>query len=546
MTTRKHLPLSDRFELDGIVYEYDVIDRRRGRMHFSSNGEGLKEIDFEDTPAAFQRYVANTAAEYAAVEIIEKYLGKRISARRWQDYLTAWRYLHTGDSAFFKYCLGIVFDYHALDVELAQTLLLGMTRARYSSTSALVHFDCTGASGAGKNDLVNRIVALVPEIYLDLYSSVSPTALQYETLIIEEDGKRRTRKRTDKERYKGKIIVITEVADAAGFTALKALAETEEGAEFTHMATVNGGAVRMTIVGPRCVITTSVEGVNDAQIKRRFIHTSVSDDSKDNVLDKLAIAQEIVFEEKDIRDDLRTAVARAGIDLVFTTGGVTFETMNTETRRLLERLNVLFSQAGYSITNIKQFFTLCQCSALWKRFQRGYTRIEVEDVCESWFLLATFERETITKTSKSGVATLRAIKELCDEYDAEYETRKIKYEGEKAARPTRTDIAKASIVGQVTVYRLLRTKENAAGALGELLELGYVTSNYCNNQTVFELTERGELVLKPVPDAVSIGDKDYKPIEPNEVGEPGALEPVSLEHVLRAYYPEGDETKAFK
>ncbi|MGZ4929321.1 MAG: hypothetical protein ACXV76_13795, partial [Halobacteriota archaeon] len=333
-TTLRHLPLCDCFELDDIVYEYDVIDRERGRIHFSSNGEGFREIDFEETPAAFQQYAANSAAKQATIEIVEKYLGKRISERHEQAYLTAWRYLHTGDNAFFKYCLGIVFDYHALDVELAQTLLLGMTRARYSSTSALVHFDCTGASGAGKNDLVNRIVALIPEIYLDLYSSVSPTALQYETLVTQEDGKGRTWRRTNKERYKGKIIVVTEVADSAGFTALKALAETEEGAEFTHMATVNGGAVRMTIAGPRCVITTSVEGVNDAQVKRRFIHTSVSDDSEDNVLDKLSIAQEIVFEEKDIRDDPRTAVAQAGIDLVFTTGGVTFETMDMETRRL--------------------------------------------------------------------------------------------------------------------------------------------------------------------------------------------------------------------
>jgi hypothetical protein len=57
---------------------------------------------------------------------------------------------------------------------------------------------------------------------------------------------------------------------------------------------------------------------------------------------------------------------------------------------------VLLLPAGYGITSIKQFFTLCEFLALWKRFERGYTRIEPEDVQEAWFLLATFERETIT------------------------------------------------------------------------------------------------------------------------------------------------------
>lgn len=126
----------------------------------------------------------------------------------------------------------------------------------------------------------------------------------------------------------------------------------------------------MTITGPRCVIITSVDGVNDAQIKRRFIQTSVSEDSEKNLLEKLEIAQEIVFEDKDIRDDQRTRIAQAGIDIIFSTRDVVFE-IEHEARELIKHLNILFVKVGYGITNIKQFFTLSQCSARWKRFHRG-------------------------------------------------------------------------------------------------------------------------------------------------------------------------------
>ncbi len=46
---------------------------------------------------------------------------------------------------------------------------------------------------------------------------------------------------------------------------------------------------------------------------------------------------------------------------------------------------------------------------LCERKLRGYCRIEVADVQEAWFLLATFEREMITKTSEEGVRTLNGI-----------------------------------------------------------------------------------------------------------------------------------------
>jgi hypothetical protein len=184
-----NIPLDDRFEVDGTVYEYDIISRERGRLHFGTNGDSLTEIDFIDTPEDFKQHLAQRAHEKATIPIIGAHIGRKIEASRVEDYLTAWQYVHTGENAFLKFCAGLVFDYRALDRELTQTLLLGMTRAAYSSVSALAHFDCTGASDAGKNDLVNRVVALIPPHYLELFSTISPTALQYETLVREIDGK---------------------------------------------------------------------------------------------------------------------------------------------------------------------------------------------------------------------------------------------------------------------------------------------------------------------------------------------------------------------
>jgi hypothetical protein len=54
----------------------------------------------------------------------------------------------------------------------------------------------------------------------------------------------------------------------------------------------------MTITGPRSVITTSVEGVNDPQVKRRFIHGSVSEDTLENKETKLRLLRRFLMSAK--------------------------------------------------------------------------------------------------------------------------------------------------------------------------------------------------------------------------------------------------------
>src|SRR5665647_418190 len=511
---------------EGLINCADA-DERLDRDTFLKVKDALRRegLISDESPTSYKENVE------AATRIIEAHLGRKIGLNEAGHYAEALRYLHTSDNAFLKYCVDITKDYHALDSELTQTILLSTTRMSYSSVSALNHLDCTGKTGAGKNDLVNRCMALLPPRYVEIISTASPTVLYYATIDRQYDDKGKLVKvGVNKERYKHKIICITEVSDAAGYSALKALAEIEESEEHTHMATVMGKDVTMTITGPRCVITTSVEGVKDEQVKRRFIHTSVSEDSADNKLEKLKLIQGVLLGEKDIRDDPRVKVACAGIDLIFanSAGGVVFEPFTDETTALLTYLNELFLRFRYSITNIKQYFTLCQCLALWKRFERDSTRIEVSDLCEAWFLLSTFERETITKTTREGIAVLKAILDKSEEYDL----------NNSEDRPARGEIVKASGVGQAQVYRLLSAKPDETGKLGELLELGYVAHKYADNQTQIELTVLGEAVLKDIPKSAKLEgyDEPYEPIEPIMVGKP--LKDTSIEglqNILKRY-----------
>ncbi len=544
-------PLSDRIVLDGVAYEWEAVSRADGLFRLSIDGADLKDTPFKDFPTPLQDDVLNKAASKVIIPVIERHIGQHIESIHKDEYVEAWIVLHTKGNAFLKQCIGLVMDYHALDAELIQMIFLGMSRARYSSVSALAHFDCTGESGAGKNDLVSNIIACVPRQYVDLFSTVSPTALQYHTLKRETDRRGNLITRTDKNRFSGKIVCITEVADATGFPALKALAETDETADFTHSATVNGEAIDMTIAGPRCVITTSVEGVKDTQVKRRFIHASVSPDALENKLEKLALVEEILLEQKDIRKDPRLKVAQAGINILFSTNDVDFRPIQKDALKLLKYLDNVFLKAGYSLTNIKQFFTLAECSAEWNRLVRGYCRIEVEDVQVAWYLLSNFERETITKTTNHGIATLRAIKELCEDYDQEFtESREDpsydydKMEGvslwDVPKRPTRADIVKAVDVPQPTVYRLLQLASKKDNTQGELLELGYVTSESQNNKTVFELTALGQTVLIEVATKAVIDGVTYTPIEPLEVPD---VEPLLARQIIRFFtdFQEGEK-----
>lgn len=519
----RYYPLAGRETIGSETYEWDFVSKSLGTLHYGVNGETLRMVQLKQTADEFRDFVQRHALARAdssldiddeTVTAMQTALGRKIPDAQLSIYAQAWAYLHASGNVFLTFCARFLFDYHALDRELMQTTLLSMTRAMYSSpSSALLHLDFTGPSGAGKNDLASRVTALIPSNYLELFSTVSPTALQYRTIERVRDYKGHVVDvRPNKDTFRGKIICITEVSDAAGFSALKALAETDENAEYTHTATVNGTAIDMTIRGPRCVIITSVDGVNDEQVKRRFIHGSVCDNGDENRNKKMRLIESLLKDRKDIRDDPRLAIARAGLDFIFSTKAVIFEPVDDEAWALIEELDDLFLDAEYGITSITQFFSLCECIALWKRFAREYTRIEVEDVQEAWFLLAHFERETITKTSQAGIDVLKAIKELCDDYDEAFELNPAGITDPK--RPTRREVVKSSEISQARVYRLLQSKPNDQGKCGELIELGYVRDVVSNERFSVELTKLGQTVLTDVPGHAIVNMEEYEPKEP--------------------------------
>jgi hypothetical protein len=51
----------------------------------------------------------------------------------------------------------------------------------------------------------------------------------------------------------------------------------------------------------------------------------VSDDTFDNQQEKLELVEALLIEEKNIRDDPRLTIAQAGIDLIFSSRGVKYE-----------------------------------------------------------------------------------------------------------------------------------------------------------------------------------------------------------------------------
>jgi hypothetical protein len=52
-------------------------------------------------------------------------------------------------------------------------------------------------------------------------------------------------------------------------------------------------------------------------------------------------------------------------------------------------------EAGYKTTSVKQFITLCECGCMEKRFQRGYLKLEMDDILEGWYLMRVSDSQNI-------------------------------------------------------------------------------------------------------------------------------------------------------
>ena len=145
-------------------------------------------------------------------------------------------------------------------------------------------------------------------------------------------------------------------------------------------------------------------------------------------------------------------------------------------------------------------------------------------------VLLVRERETLTKTTENGIRVLQAIRNWCETHVTDF----ISEDGTKTEKrpelPSARDIIFTSEVPQASVYRLLKRATQADSRHGELIELGYVTTSYVDDKTVFQLTPLGVKVLGEVPDSVEINDTVYEAIEPNEVEDEELLTAVGYYH----------------
>lgn len=291
-----------------------------------------------------------------------------------------------GDS-FLDYCANLVNDYHAGDTKLTKLLLRGAIRASYSSKSALLHFACTGATGSGKNDLVSNVMAILPTKHVVMYSSITPKVLYYAMRVPVAGTKEMV---TNPDHYRNKIICVTEIADSKGFDALKAFAEVDEYSEFTHSATIGGKGADLTVRGPRSLVITSVTGVmgkkvETDQVNRRFIQSEIEAETKQKQREKVDVVTSALVNQSSISNDPRLQVAKAGYILLFASGAAP-EPPAQEVVEMIADLNLVLERKGCSMTQLKQVYALMECGAVERQCQRGYIRVEKQDVIEGWWL----------------------------------------------------------------------------------------------------------------------------------------------------------------
>ena len=316
-----------------------------------------------------------------AIREIEQLVGTALNRDQVLIYGEAYRLLSEGK--FHQFCSKLVGEYHAGDCTLRQLLLRGALRASFSSSSALLHFATTGATGSGKNDLIENLTTLLPVKNVMLYSSITSKVLYYAMRVPVPGVKNGWVMNPD--HFRNTIICVTEIADSKEFSALKAFAELNEFSAYTHKTTSGQREMDLTVRGPRAVWITSVLGIKDSQANRRFIHSEIDVEDQERREARVKTITDALISQKSIRDDPRTQIARAGYNLLFASHP-RIEQPTSEVAAVIADLNVLLDRTDHSPSQFKQLYALFECGAVSRQFERGYARVEMQDVVEGWFL----------------------------------------------------------------------------------------------------------------------------------------------------------------
>jgi hypothetical protein len=452
----------------------------------------------------------------------------------------------------FRYAID---PYHYGEGVLKGILFRGHLRARYNSYAPLIHIDITGHSRGGKDKLTARFFAFIPDRVGESYSSMSSKAPYYAMRkpIKNSQGKV-TGYEEDPYFYSGKVVAISEVADAQGWTGLKALAEDDQYSQRKHITVVNGQFTPYSIVGPRCVIILSVKGIPDSEtleVLNRFIQGPIEEKTPTNQQAKSKRMFENYANRRDVRDEDLVKYVKAALDIIYFNGfKVIFDEPTELAKVLIEGLRERFTDAGFNLTQLGQFYSLCECAAFQKRFFRGspdVCRIEVEDVQESWFLLNHFARETVTKLTPADLHIFDAVSPLTDDeligagFEPEYYVpdqttphgREIlQSQLENLRHPTQADIIRRTGRSKGTVSDALKAGRPGE-ASGKLVRSGLVYGEYNQqrNAVVYRKTSGADAVPKAggLPSCV-VGGKTYYPRDPCEFGESGRVRKKLANH----------------
>jgi hypothetical protein len=327
-----------------------------------------------------------------------------------------WRIRHP--KYLIAYYRSVIDDYHQGEWALKTTMWRQVHRIAYHSTTALLHSDMTGASRGGKTSLMLRFLALLPPGRKEVLTSATPKAIWYKTLRsvdkqvprldnatgetkTDDQGKILTQtirvKESDPAYYVGKVIAILEVLEMKDYGVLLALADEHEVGEFTHSTVIDQKSVDLKIEGPRCVMLTSVTGIqNDAgrQVLNRFVQTPLDEQTKTSTEAKLEMVADRDLDESAIQNDNRLPVLKRALELLYADGyNVVVVPPSDHVRKLTKAIDKQLAEDGFNITQIRGFHTLALNGAFEKRFARGEPdtmQIQKEDVLEAWYILTTF------------------------------------------------------------------------------------------------------------------------------------------------------------
>jgi hypothetical protein len=161
----RYWPLSGREEIRGVVYEWDIIDRGLGMLHYSVNHEQLRTVNFKETDADFKEYIEREALQVANSERgrVDQFKDRALEICAVDGprefILNTFKTLHIGDN------------------DTAEGLLIGTMNQSIGNSKGLqssVH----GESGYGKSHAARAMLHLHPKEYF-MITSLTDKALFY-------------------------------------------------------------------------------------------------------------------------------------------------------------------------------------------------------------------------------------------------------------------------------------------------------------------------------------------------------------------------------